>query len=506
MISFVIERTRMILDNVYTTSFGAILPRITGIPSSIASILIIYVVLTSTNGFSSIYHRIMVGLSIADFLESTAMSLTTIPMPRDSDAVDSYDFQGTRLGNLQTCTAQGFFYIFGSFATFAYTGSLCVYYLCAIALAMQELRISKFIEPVLHIIPLVIALLVSVPLLFLEMYNPTSENAWCTARRLPNWCTNDCIRGIPGVDNIMSIISLAFIALDSIVIIVSLSMILRKVFTQHKMIIQYLEHVDAGDSDLTQEITLRHQGTKIASLQSLAYVGAFILTMMFHVFSTSESIVGTNGVVNLRKLKLIIQPLQGLLNFFIFVGGKVATMRYSNPDKSYFDIFKSIFSFQRVDQADIEITGIDFIERENGQMEPLLNDQDSRHELQQWDGQSLESNPSGDEDNYSAAVSVISHVSFEREEMITTKTLTVFPVLPSITTSKRKGKIQRRGNLFREGEKVTKMSSKDRYSNQADSSSLPSQARCSSLDDVESSAPPNSTISGMESNEDDESQ
>ena len=89
-------------------------------------------------------------MSVADIMASTAMALTTLPMPRDDDPYwedvdlsredNSWSGQ-TKLGTRQTCAAQGFFYSTGFAIMFSYSGSLGVYYVCAIAFRMKEAQI-----------------------------------------------------------------------------------------------------------------------------------------------------------------------------------------------------------------------------------------------------------------------------------------------------------------------------------------------------------------------------
>ena len=68
----------------YMTSYGAIVPRISGGISLVSSILIIYVIFKSQAKISTIiYHRILFGMSVADILSSSAIALTTLPMPSE---------------------------------------------------------------------------------------------------------------------------------------------------------------------------------------------------------------------------------------------------------------------------------------------------------------------------------------------------------------------------------------------------------------------------------------
>ena len=111
----------------------------------------------------------MLGMSVADIMASTAMALTTLPMPGNDDPYWAETFliaegdpdglgtvywrDQTKLGTRQTCAAQGFFVATGIIIMFSYNGTLCVYYACAIALRMKEANIRKKIEPVIHGLP-----------------------------------------------------------------------------------------------------------------------------------------------------------------------------------------------------------------------------------------------------------------------------------------------------------------------------------------------------------------
>ena len=158
---------------------GEIVPCITGSISVTSSVLIIFLILNSSSGLSSTYHRLMFGMSIADILSSTGMALTHLPMPRPgiSKAVDAYLYQGLRLGNTQTCTAQGFSIAHGVLSTYSYNISLCVYYACAIYFKLKQKTIRNRIEPFFHLFSVFFPLLITLPNLLRENYNPAE--AWC---------------------------------------------------------------------------------------------------------------------------------------------------------------------------------------------------------------------------------------------------------------------------------------------------------------------------------------
>ena len=160
------------------TSFAAIAPRFSGGMSAISSILIIYIIYKSEHKLRTIYHRIMVGMSCADIISSIAVGLSTLPMPSKLPYDPPIEFKGNRLGTIATCEAQGFCFVFGFVAVFNYNVMLSLYNACAIAFRMEEDRIVKRVEPILHILPVALGLSMAIPALLLELYNPVGWDAW----------------------------------------------------------------------------------------------------------------------------------------------------------------------------------------------------------------------------------------------------------------------------------------------------------------------------------------
>lgn len=171
----------------YFSTFGLVSFRIVGSASALGSIGILYLIFISETKLKIVYHRIMFLLSLGTLASSIAMGLTTLPMPTDDHLIINYPlYEGTtRLGNSGTCVAQGFFYVLGSHVHYAYLSSLCVYYTCAIAFQMQEDRIRRKVEPILHVVSLSISFCTAVPYIFLDLYNPLSRFSYCGVGTVP---------------------------------------------------------------------------------------------------------------------------------------------------------------------------------------------------------------------------------------------------------------------------------------------------------------------------------
>jgi len=367
-------------DEVYQSAFGAIVPRYISSLSTIGSCLILYLIFMSPAGLSSVYHRIMLGVSVSDIVTSLASCLTTLPMPKDEPFVNLYGFEGTRSGNTATCTAQGFFYMTGNYCSFMYYASLCTYYACTIVFSISETKVKKKFEPWLHIVPIFTSLSFSIPPIFMEMYNPGFSLSWCTIRAHPNYCNDpDCVRGSPKYAQVLRRYTAAILFSDFFVIIVLLTLVCRKVYKQNSQLNQYIkqqekEQIETSSVEMTndnvttdnnaQVIASRFQMTKVVVLHSVAYVAAFSITLLVPILFTTVF----KGDYT-RKIHLILTPLQGFFNFLIFLWSKVVTLRLLSPELSVFGALKELFCNRQHKEDVILISNINFIKDEDGILE-----------------------------------------------------------------------------------------------------------------------------------------
>ena len=89
----------------YTTVAAFITALVSGSISVISSIVIICLIYRSDVGLSSVYHRIILAMSISDIIASTCMGASTLLLPKD---MIYKQFAGWVWGNKTTCTIQGF--------------------------------------------------------------------------------------------------------------------------------------------------------------------------------------------------------------------------------------------------------------------------------------------------------------------------------------------------------------------------------------------------------------
>lgn len=165
----------------------AIAPKITASLSIMGSIFIITDILKSKEKMGRTYSRILLVMSIYDFLTSIAQGLSTWPIPQGSGRVYA-------AGTTFTCSFQGFFTQLGVGAPM-YNCSLSFYYLVVIAFAFTEERVKEF-EWFMHGIPLVFSIGTAVAGLPLTLYN--NAYLWCWIAALPNDCENGTNQGGEG--------------------------------------------------------------------------------------------------------------------------------------------------------------------------------------------------------------------------------------------------------------------------------------------------------------------
>lgn len=255
------------------------------------------------------------------------MGLTTLPMPQEaSPGTIDFNFAGTRIGNKASCNAQGFFFIFGVTCMFLYNYSLCIYYALAIAFKVKERKIKKYAEPFFHVVPLAYSLTCAIYPIFVNAYNPTGYEAWCTV-----------------YGGNLDSLSRSYLEFS---VLVFTTFVLASVLLCFTLIIWRVEKTERALSSLPvltngqrmdQKILSSHQNTKVVLVQSSAYMIAYICTLLWpvlHFFTGGRTIL---------RLQIIFLPLQGFFNFLIFVSHKIHKHREARPEISRLKIFLSLF-------------------------------------------------------------------------------------------------------------------------------------------------------------------
>lgn len=332
-ISLADERSQ--ISTFYTSIPGAATAAVTGSLSSIASVLVLYVIFKSPRGLKTVYNRIIFGLTTSNLLMSIAIAFNTLPMPTD---MIYNQFQGIVVGNSYSCTAQGFFMSFGAAWSVTYCASLQVYYMFSIRKKRTDEQIAKCLEPTLHVVSLGYALAYSLSLLAFEAYNPTPLDAWCTAAVYPWWCSDErdqpCLIRAKRESYIVYIALACGSAVILVIMVVSESLVMLEIHSERQIAKTLLTGIKSHGS--LQRQTLQEdlaRNTRILK-QCFVYSIVYLMVLFFPVFNL---IHGSSRASNygISVAHLLIRPLQGFFHMMIFIQHKVHNMREKYPNISF---------------------------------------------------------------------------------------------------------------------------------------------------------------------------
>eukprot|EP00956_Cyclotella_meneghiniana_P018752 scaffold31518_cov56-Cyclotella_meneghiniana.AAC.8 len=311
------------------------------IVSVIFSCCLIRMIMTSKDRLTTTYHRLMLGISIGGILFSLPQATFAAMSPTDVN----YMVWNTH-GNQSTCTSNGFFVSVGKVVTLFYSCSLNIYYLILIKYNKSNSYIRKKIEPFLHGVPILLALVVGVMGLVNNNYNDGGSGE-CTITPIynPPHCigyengdvregfTIPCGRGRGEELYLTTWIIVPLI--PPVVISVSLGMLYRHVSNQEKIMARY----GTGALDTASEQSSSNQNrdrtySRAVLNKAIAYSLSYFLTWGWGIGATIMGLV-TSGVETTLPLPysyllIIFNQLEGLFNLLIFIHPKVIATKKSH--------------------------------------------------------------------------------------------------------------------------------------------------------------------------------
>jgi len=290
----------------YKSKALAIIPKVTGTISFLCSLLLASYILSSRKRRSSVFGRIMVGLSISDMCSSAMWFLSTWPMP-----TNSWLHWGTA-GTTRTCSAQGFFLQLGLCTATCYQATLLLYYFLTIVKQSRESQIKKW-EIFFHVVPCSAGLGTSIAGLVLKLYNPSSRGSVCWISEYPAYCSKSlsCDRGQNAIMYQWWFLYV-FVCLTFIWLIVAMSTIFHKVRGVEKKARRF-SHESGSSKDVAMQ----------ALLFTISYAIPWIWAPIKAGIDTAD-IIFTNpnaddAVIALSIVNVIIFPLQGFFNFLVYL-------------------------------------------------------------------------------------------------------------------------------------------------------------------------------------------
>lgn len=180
-----------------STDFGLLVPEqyktfvAVGTISSLMSIFgssSIVAIIIQNGLYRELFHRIILGLSVADLFFSMSCLVQPYSLPRFSELPFAR-------GNQETCELAGFFTeaVLGSVL---YNAFLCIYFWKKVT----GRSVSKFFEPAGHSIAIIVPILFGIVGLSTKSYNPSKILFICVGTPYPPDCQNTdtpCERGGP---------------------------------------------------------------------------------------------------------------------------------------------------------------------------------------------------------------------------------------------------------------------------------------------------------------------
>jgi len=311
---------------VITMTSLAIAPHISGFLSVLGSLWITLDILRDRKKWhDSVYHRLMLGLSITDIFGSFAKGLGTWPIPAGTP-----DVVGA-VGNTATCTAQGAIQqiIVGSHV---YNGCLAVYYLLVVKFGIRGRRL-KIAETCMHVLCLSLSIITPIVGLVLDLFH--NAVLWC-------WISPSPDPDAP--DNHYMFYRMAFwyvwVWAANFASMVSMFVIYCHVRKTAKK--TYRSSSFHGSSDFMKNAkksaakrrrsTVATRNAQKVATQGLLYVCAFWLTLLPASVARWMQMAGANPPIQLFFVAALVVPLQGFWNCFIYMRPRVQAWRQQHPE------------------------------------------------------------------------------------------------------------------------------------------------------------------------------
>ena len=318
----------------------------TGTLSVIGSSMLIYnCVKKLQQGLNMTYHRLLLGMSVLDVIASFLCgTLVIVLVPRESGAL------GTFIGTQETCSLQGFGFQL-SVGVPLYSASLSIYFAISILLAQIHARVDsasvstkvhRYLEPVLHFIPISVALSTAIIGLVGQWYNPFYvPEVGCWIDFYPAGCEMEenpeeaCTRGAQDPDTLhyykWAVLFWPLVAACVTVVVsnvIIFGVVLRQERSQQRH--QSSELSNPSTASSAQNSRKKNEHTRVVAVQNLLYVLAMLNTVLWNILA---DVAATNGnlseasIYPLYLLFTLTYPSQGIFSFLVYIRRKYIRLR-----------------------------------------------------------------------------------------------------------------------------------------------------------------------------------
>ena len=336
--------------------------------SLFGSISIIYLIVRKNKLFSSggkhVFHHIMFGLSLGDFVTTCGFLLQPFLIP-------SYTHKPLAVGNTTTCEIAGFL---GDFVITSpmYSCILSIYFLLTVRSGWSVEKTSRILEPWIHFVAWMPPLLLASVSAAADLYNPRPLTGLCFTGYNPVDCAVNpdvsCERG----GTLPTYISYGYLVLTVPPALVGIVC----TWILHNSIVKQFRRSDRFDfrriitarssvigasatviDDAIPSTTDLHR--RAIARQAVWYSVAFLNTFMSALVGVVVTTAATSSLEKLNTLQeaspgpyvailvmCTMHPLQGFLNWLIYILPTIARWRDAYPDRSMLWAYRQILDGQ----------------------------------------------------------------------------------------------------------------------------------------------------------------
>jgi hypothetical protein len=302
--------------------------RFSGSLSIAGSAVILYMILSDRRvKLKRVHNRILLGMSAFEIINSSAWLMSVSAVPKGT--AGSYGAKG----NQQTCTLQGFMLQVGLVVPF-YSLSLCVYHYLVISRNVTDTKISKNVEPYMHIISILFPLSTAIAGIPLQLYNFNGAICYIMASpweclRFPIGCTRNkhYVKYLIGFSGV-------WLTLIGLLITVLMLLIYCSVRNRVRAMSRFNFRTRDGIVVRSSSYIQLCRDKRETGIQALLYVSAFLVTYIWSGLCLLFTSDGSETPDILNLLVFFFQPLQGLWNFFIYIRPRYRLISSQLPQKS----------------------------------------------------------------------------------------------------------------------------------------------------------------------------
>ena len=284
---------------------------------------------------STIFHRILLGLSFSDIMTTLSLMMTPFMLPVESG-------YPVALGNFTTCNVAGFllqYYLSVSL----YNCALSFYYVLMIVHGWSEDRIQRLMEPWVHIVCLSVPIIYGTLCILTDTINPTDLAGTCEFGSYPAGCLEE-EHGIPcerGKNTVT--ISWGFVVILKVSALIGIINTIRVYLAVRKTSRRSTRDSMTGATERRlKSVAVQSYLYTFAFVNSFLWATAIRLASQFHNWDNRS---GDNVILCVVFFfTYMFFPLQGFLNGVTFLRPRLQQYQQRHPEAGIVRAYCQIMS------------------------------------------------------------------------------------------------------------------------------------------------------------------